>query len=164
MQNKKESRYGFKKILVCLSMMLLGSVMFIIPALAAAPNASTTMFNLISLMLSMFKYVGAAIFVWAIIQFILATKRSDADSKADAVQTAVCGIAMMSIKTIVVGLGITDAIDGADSFNDESLRLSRDLESEKLLTKANQILNLMTKCYPILLTVKLNLTSQHDKD
>lgn len=124
MQNKKESRYGFKKILVCLSMMLLGSVMFIIPALAAAPNASTTMFNLISLMLSMFKYVGAAIFVWAIIQFILATKRSDADSKADAVQTAVCGIAMMSIKTIVVGLGITDAIDGADSFNDESLTTS----------------------------------------
>ena len=98
--------------------------MFIIPALAAAPNASTTMFNLISLMLSMFKYVGAAIFVWAIIQFILATKRSDADSKADAVQTAVCGIAMMSIKTIVVGLGITDAIDGADSFNDESLTSS----------------------------------------
>lgn len=124
MQNKKESRYGFKKILVCLSMILLGSVMFIIPALAAAPNASTTMFNLISLMLSMFKYVGAAIFVWAIIQFILATKRSDADSKADAVQTAVCGIAMMSIKTIVVGLGITDAIDGADSFNDESLTTS----------------------------------------
>lgn len=111
MQNKKESRYGFKKILVCLSMMMLGSVMFIIPALAAAPNASTTMFNLISLMLSMFKYVGAAIFVWAIIQFILATKRSDADSKADAVQTAVCGIALMGITLVVQGLGIGKAID-----------------------------------------------------
>ena len=111
MQNKKESRYGFKKILACLSMMLLGSVMFIIPALAAAPNASTTMFNLISLMLSMFKYVGAAIFVWAIIQFILATKRSDADSKADAVQTAVCGIALMGITLVVQGLGIGKAID-----------------------------------------------------
>ena len=111
MQNKKESRYGFKKILVCLSMMLLGSVMFIIPALAAAPNASTTMFNLISLMLSIFKYVGAAIFVWAIIQFILATKRSDADSKADAVQTAVCGIALMGITLVVQGLGIGKAID-----------------------------------------------------
>ena len=111
MQNKKESRYGFKKILVCLSMMLLGSVMFIIPALAAAPNASTTMFNLISLMLSMFKYVGAAIFVWAIIQFILATKRSDADSKADAEQTAVCGIALMGITLVVQGLGIGKAID-----------------------------------------------------
>ena len=111
MQNKKESRYGFKKILVCLSMMLLGSAMFIIPALATAPNASTTMFNLISLMLSMFKYVGAAIFVWAIIQFILATKRSDADSKADAVQTAVCGIALMGITLVVQGLGIGKAID-----------------------------------------------------
>lgn len=124
MQNKKENKYGFKKILVCFSMMLLGSVMFIIPAFAAAPNANEAMVKLINLMLSMFKYVGAAIFVWAIIQFILATKRSDADSKADAVQTAVCGIAMMSIKTIVVGLGITDAIDGADSFNDESLKTS----------------------------------------
>ena len=111
MQNKKESRYGFKKILVCLSMMMLGSVMFINPALAAAPSASTTMFNLISLMLSMFKYVGAAIFVWAIIQFILATKRSDADSKADAVQTAVCGIALMGITLVVQGLGIGKAID-----------------------------------------------------
>ena len=111
MQNKKENRYRFKKILVCLSMMLLGSVMFIIPALATAPNASTTMFNLISLMLSMFKYVGAAIFVWAIIQFILATKRSDADSKADAVQTAVCGIALMGITLVVQGLGIGNAID-----------------------------------------------------
>ena len=111
MQNKKENRYRFKKILVCLSMMLLGSVMFIIPALATAPNASTTMFNLISLMLSMFKYVGAAIFVWAIIQFILATKRSDADSKADAVQTAVCGIALMGITLVVQGLGIGQAID-----------------------------------------------------
>lgn len=111
MQNKKENKYGFKKILVCFSMMLLGSVMFIVPALATAPNASTTMFNLISLMLSMFKYVGAAIFVWAIIQFILATKRSDADSKADAVQTAVCGIALMGITLVVQGLGIGQAID-----------------------------------------------------
>lgn len=92
-------------------MMLLGSVMFIVPALATAPNASTTMFNLISLMLSMFKYVGATIFVWAIIQFILATKRSDADSKADAVQTAVCGIALMGITLVVQGLGIGQAID-----------------------------------------------------
>ena len=111
MQNKKENKYGFKKILDCFSMMLLGSVMFIVPALATAPNASTTMFNLISLMLSMFKYVGAAIFVWAIIQFILATKRSDADSKADAVQTAVCGIALMGITLVVQGLGIGQAVD-----------------------------------------------------
>lgn len=124
MQMHKKKKINCMKLVICFVMMLLGSVMFIIPAFAAAPNANETMVKLINLMLSMFKYVGAAIFVWAIIQFILATKRSDADSKADAVQTAVCGIAMMSIKTIVVGLGITDAIDGADSFNDESLKTS----------------------------------------
>lgn len=124
MQMHKKKKINCMKLVICFVMMLLGSVMFIIPAFAAAPNANEAMVKLINLMLSMFKYVGAAIFVWAIIQFILATKRSDADSKADAVQTAVCGIAMMSIKTIVVGLGITDAIDGADSFNDESLKTS----------------------------------------
>lgn len=124
MQMHKKKKINCMKLVICFVMMLLGSVMFIIPAFAAAPNANEAMVKLINLMLSMFKYVGAAIFVWAIIQFILATKCSDADSKADAVQTAVCGIAMMSIKTIVVGLGITDAIDGADSFNDESLKTS----------------------------------------
>lgn len=124
MQMHKKKKINCMKLVICFVMMLLGSVMFIIPAFAAAPNANEAMVKLINLMLSMFKYVGAAIFVWAIIQFILATKRSDADSKADTVQTAVCGIAMMSIKTIVVGLGITDAIDGADSFNDESLKTS----------------------------------------
>lgn len=124
MQMHKKKKINCMKLVICFVMMLLGSVMFIIPAFAAAPNANEAIVKLINLMLSMFKYVGAAIFVWAIIQFILATKRSDADSKADAVQTAVCGIAMMSIKTIVVGLGITDAIDGADSFNDESLKTS----------------------------------------
>lgn len=115
-------KIDYKKILICLAAMLLGSIMFIIPAFAAAPLANDTMLKLINLMLSMFKYVGAAIFVWAIIQFILATKRSDADSKADAVQTAVCGIALMGIVVIVKGLGIGAGIDkDNDKFDDTSL-------------------------------------------
>ena len=108
-------KIDYKKILICFAAMMLGSVMFVIPAFADAPNASDTMLKVINLILSMFKYVGAAIFVWAIIQFILATKRSDADSKADAVQTAVCGIALMGIVVIVKGLGIGSAIDKANS-------------------------------------------------
>ena len=122
MQNKAKRKIDYKKAAWCLAMMVLGSMMFIMPAFAAAPNANDVMLNLINLMLSMFKYVGAAIFVWAIIQFILATKRSDADSKADAVQTAVCGIALMSIALVIKGLGIGQAIDkeGAD-FNDSKL-------------------------------------------
>ena len=115
-------KIDYKKILICLAAMLLGSIMFIIPAFAAAPLANDTMLKLINLMLSMFKYVGAAIFVWAIIQFILETKRSDADSKADAVQTAVCGIALMGIVVIVKGLGIGAGIDkDNDKFDDTSL-------------------------------------------
>ena len=116
MQNKAKRKIDYKKVAWCL-----GSMMFIMPAFAAV-SASATMKNLISLMCSMFKYVGAAIFVWAIIQFILATKRSDADSKADAVQTAVCGIALMGIALIVNALGIGDAIDGnGDDFTDDKL-------------------------------------------
>lgn len=122
MQSKAKRKIDYKRVMVCLAMMALGTIMFVFPAFAAV-SASTTMANLISLMCSMFKYVGAAIFVWAIIQFVLATKRSDADSKADAVQTAVCGIALMSIALIVNALGIGDAIDGSGTdFTDNKLK------------------------------------------
>ena len=97
-----------KKIMMCVLAMALGMLMFCFPAFAAV-NTADVMAKLISLMCSMFKYVGTAIFVWAIIQFILATKRSDADSKADAVQTAVCGVALMGIAAIVGNLGISQS-------------------------------------------------------
>ena len=119
---KAKRKIDYKKVAICLAMMVLGTVMFVLPAFAATVSASATMNNLISLMSSMFKYVGAAIFVWAIIQFVLATKRSDADSKADAVQTAVCGIALMGIVVIVNALGIGNAIDGnGNNFTDDKL-------------------------------------------
>ena len=123
MQNKAKRKIDYKRVLWCLAMMVLGTMMFAMPAFAKTVNASDTMVKLISLMCSMFKYVGAAIFVWAIIQFILATKRSDADSKADAIQTAVCGIALMGIVLVVNALGIGTAIDSSknDAFNDEAL-------------------------------------------
>lgn len=123
MQNKAKRKIDYKRVLWCLAMMVLGTMMFAMPAFAQTVNASDTMVKLISLMCSMFKYVGAAIFVWAIIQFILATKRSDADSKADAIQTAVCGIALMGIVLVVNALGIGTAIDSSknDAFNDEAL-------------------------------------------
>lgn len=123
MQNKAKRKIDYKRVLWCLAMMVLGTMMFAMPAFAKTVNASDAMVKLISLMCSMFKYVGAAIFVWAIIQFILATKRSDADSKADAIQTAVCGIALMGIVLVVNALGIGTAIDSSknDAFNDEAL-------------------------------------------
>lgn len=115
MKQKNKRKVNWRRVCLCLMMMALGMTMFAFPAFADTINANQVMSNLISLMCSMFKYVGAAIFVWAIIQFVLATKRSDADSKADAIQTAVCGIALMGIAGIVSALGIGKAIDGSDN-------------------------------------------------
>lgn len=120
MQSKANRKIDYKKVLWCLAMMSLGTAMFIIPAFAAV-EAKTVMSSLISLMCSMFKFVGAAIFVWAIIQFILATKRSDADSKADAVQTAVCGIALMAVAAIVKNLGLDGAVIDTSKIDDTRL-------------------------------------------
>lgn len=120
MQSKANRKIDYKKVLWCLAMMALGTAMFIIPAFAAV-EAKTVMSSLISLMCSMFKFVGAAIFVWAIIQFILATKRSDADSKADAVQTAVCGIALMAVAAIVTNLGLDDTVIDTSKIDDTRL-------------------------------------------
>lgn len=96
----------YKKRLALIAVTALFAVLMCAFPVAAAVEASATMGKLISLMCSMFKYVGIALFVWAIIQFILATKRSDADSKADAIQTAVCGVALIGVGTIVGALGI----------------------------------------------------------
>ena len=120
MQSKANRKIDYKKVLWCLAMMALGTAMFIIPAFAAV-EAKSVMSNLISLMCSMFKFVGAAIFVWAIIQFILATKRSDADSKADAVQTAVCAIALMAVAAIVKNLGLDNTVIDTEKIDDTRL-------------------------------------------
>lgn len=120
MQSKANRKIDYKKVLWCLAMMALGTAMFIIPAFAAV-EAKSVMSNLISLMCSMFKFVGAEIFVWAIIQFILATKRSDADSKADAVQTAVCGIALMAVAAIVKNLGLDNTVIDTEKIDDTRL-------------------------------------------
>ena len=120
MQSKAKRKIDYKKVAICLAMMALGTIMFVLPAFAAI-NAKEVMSNLISLMCSMFKFVGVAIFVWAVIQFILATKRSDADSKADAVQTAVCGVALMAVATIITKLGLDSTVIDTGKINDTQL-------------------------------------------
>lgn len=124
---KRKRTINWRRVITCLMMMALGVLMFAFPTFATSGggsgdgSAATLMTNLINLMCSMFKFVGAAIFVWAVIQFVLATKRSDADSKADAVQTAVCGIALVSIAAIINNLGIGNAIGTGSDFDSSSL-------------------------------------------
>ena len=78
------------------------------PALAAA-NAGEILGGVLGIVLAMFNFVGIALVVWGIAQFVLAVKRTDAESKSDAVQTIVCGIALMALKTLLgsLNLGVT---------------------------------------------------------
>lgn len=58
----------------------------------------------INLTCSIFEYIGVAIFVLAIIQFVLATKRSDADAKESAFIAEIWGIALIGIANMVPSL------------------------------------------------------------
>ncbi len=68
---------------------------------AFAGNATGSLNQLISLVLTMFKYVGIGLFVWGCIQFVLATKRTDGESKGEALTTAMCGIALTILPQVV---------------------------------------------------------------
>lgn len=65
----------------------------------------TNMTNqLMSIMTTIFQYVGIILIVWGIIQFILSVKRIDAESKSDALMVLMCGIGLASIKFLVIRL------------------------------------------------------------
>lgn len=72
------------------------------------PSAASLIAGLVSVMVSIFKLVGQVMLCWGAIQFILSIKRSDAESKSEAVQTAVVGIALMFLKNLITSLGITE--------------------------------------------------------
>lgn len=75
------------------------------PALAAS-NAGDILGGVLGIVIAMFKYVGIALVVWGVAQFVLAVKRTDAESKSDAVQTIVCGIALISLKILLGSLNL----------------------------------------------------------
>lgn len=110
LMKRQSQRSGFGKAMV--TVLTVSPILRPMTAYASETTAPQAMTNLINIVLSIFRWVGAALFVWGAIQFILAIKRSDADSKADAIQTAMCGIALMMIKTVVQALGITGISNG----------------------------------------------------
>lgn len=84
------------QLLICIS----GQLVF------ADTSAKALTTNLISVMISIFKYVGIALIVWGVIQFLLAVKKSDAESKSEAITTAIVGIALIGLGTVVGKLGL----------------------------------------------------------
>lgn len=102
-----------KTMLICgksMSVMMMGFMFIMMSGMAtfAAGNstASSLIGNIVAIILAMFRWVGVVLLVWGVAQFIMAIKRTDAESKSDAIQTIICSIVLISLKTIIDGLGI----------------------------------------------------------
>ena len=69
-------------------------------------SASKLIGGIVGIILSMFRWVGVVLLVWGVAQFVMAIKRTDAESKSDAIQTIICAIVLISLKTVITALGI----------------------------------------------------------
>lgn len=85
---------------------LVGQILVYAAEGGEASNATTMVTNLLNIMIAIFKYVGFALIVWGITQFLLAVKKSDAESKSEAVTTVIVGIALVSLAVIVNSMGM----------------------------------------------------------
>lgn len=102
-----------KTMLICgkaINVMMMAFMFIMMSGMAtfAAGNstASSLIGNIVAIILAMFRWVGVVLLVWGVAQFIMAIKRTDAESKSDAIQTIICSIVLISLKTIIDGLGI----------------------------------------------------------
>lgn len=74
--------------------------------LAAAADAGTIVTNAVGQILQLVSYVGIILAVWGLVQFFLAVKNEDSDSKARAGMTIVCGAGLVGIRVFINALGI----------------------------------------------------------
>lgn len=86
--------------------MMSGMATFAAGSSKGSGTASALIGNIVAIILAMFRWVGVVLLVWGVAQFIMAIKRTDAESKSDAIQTIICSIVLISLKTIIDGLGI----------------------------------------------------------
>lgn len=56
--------------------------------------------NLLGFVTSMARYIGIILLVWGIIQFIMAFRNEDADSKSRSIMVCVMAIVLISVKSI----------------------------------------------------------------
>lgn len=74
-------------------------------------DAQNLLNQMVSIVVSMFRWIGFMLLIWGICQFVLAVKRTDAESKSDAIQTIICAIALIAVKTFVDSLGLGLTVD-----------------------------------------------------
>ena len=81
------------------------------PVMAAGDTSVDSLVGtIVGIILTMFRYVGIVLLVWGVAQFVMAMKRSDSESKGDAIQTIIAAIVLIGLKTVVTSLGIVDSI------------------------------------------------------
>ena len=96
--------------MACMFIMMSGMMTFA----AGSSTASSLISNIVAIILAMFRWVGVVLLVWGVAQFIMAIKRTDAESKSDAIQTIICAIVLISLKTVIESLKI-DGLEVKDA-------------------------------------------------
>lgn len=96
--------------MACMFIMMSGMMTFA----AGSSTASSLISNIVAVILAMFRWVGVVLLVWGVAQFMMAIKRTDAESKSDAIQTIICAIVLISLKTVIQNLGI-DGLEVKDA-------------------------------------------------
>ncbi len=88
-----------------------------VPVFASGESYDTAALfgRLLGIVVSLFRWVGIVLLVWGVCQFLLAIKRSDSESKSDAIQTIVCAVALIVIRTLIDALGLGVDISEPDN-------------------------------------------------
>lgn len=87
------------------ALVVAGSSMLVACPLADV-QAHSVIKNAVAQILTLVGYIGIILAVWGAVQFFLALKNEDSDSKSRAGMTIVCGAALIGIKPIVNQLGL----------------------------------------------------------
>lgn len=113
---EKNFRRFMSLMMVCFMLFTISPMVFAGGGAAAGGNplagsaAAEIMSQLIRIVERLFIYIGVALAVWGIGQFVLSIKNDDADSKARALKVIIAAICALSIGTITTALGIEDYI------------------------------------------------------
>lgn len=67
-------------------------------------DPQTLVQNIVGMICNLFTYVGAVVLVVGLAQVVMAFKSEDADGKTRGMLVAMCGVGLISIKTIVSGV------------------------------------------------------------
>ena len=90
------------------------TTVFAVDTTANGASATNLVGWIVNIVVSLFFYVGLVLLVWGIAQFVLALKRTDAESKSDAIQTIIAAIVLMALRTIIKALNLPVSV-GNDS-------------------------------------------------